>query len=97
MHRPTTAHALPLAIIGRLPSNYRSVTDQLLISFWAIMPQHVIPTIGHAHDLVQAEIFFGCIRTNSDVKQNSRIASNFFLYFMPVSLQKLFSVEKIKI
>jgi hypothetical protein len=28
-------------------SNYWSVTDQLLISSWAIMPHHVIPTIGH--------------------------------------------------
>jgi hypothetical protein len=43
MHRPTIAHALSWAIIGRLPSNYWSITDQLLISSWAIMPHHVIP------------------------------------------------------
>jgi hypothetical protein len=47
------------AIIGRLPSNYWSlpsnywsVTDQLLISLWAIIPHHAIPTIGHTYDLV---------------------------------------------
>jgi hypothetical protein len=43
------------SIIGRLPSNYWSVTHQLLITSWAIIPHHVIPTIGHTYDLVQAE------------------------------------------
>jgi hypothetical protein len=70
-YRPTIAHAPPTiahaptnycsctdrAIIGRLPSNYWSVTHQLLITSWAIIPHHVIPTIGHTYDydLVQAE------------------------------------------
>jgi hypothetical protein len=27
------------------------------------MPHHVIPTIGHTYDVVQAEIFFGCRTT----------------------------------
>jgi hypothetical protein len=50
MHRPTIAHALT----EQLLVGYRAIMDQLLITSWAIMPHHVIPTIGH-YDLVQAE------------------------------------------
>jgi hypothetical protein len=54
MHRPTTAHAptnycscTDRAIIGRLPSNCWSVTDQLLLTQRQLLLTHR-PTIAHA-------------------------------------------------